>query len=311
METRTEPLISVVIPAYNAAHLIEDALQSVFAQTYQPREIIVVDDGSCDDTVAVVRRHVEFVKLVRQRNAGAASARNTGIEHATGDWIAFLDADDTWVPTKLERQAAFIASHPEVILVYSGFLMDDGKGLIREIPPFPPAKLWPALRYRSPILPSSVVVQKSALLRVGGFDAMLPQAEDWDLTFRLFRAHPAGSFGATTEALCCYRRWGGNQTNNQLVLLRAIEQVIETVTSDLHGPRKWLWRRQILGRAYSETAIELRERAQPGFLPLMMYSLLMWPFGGNVAPGIRRYKTLLHMLLFGSNALKASEALKP
>ena len=100
--------ISVVIPAYNAAAWIRRAVNSVLSQTRPADEIIVVDDGSTDGTGDIVRMYDGRVRLLQQANAGAAAARNTGILAATGDWIAFLDADDEWLPQKLQRQTEYL-----------------------------------------------------------------------------------------------------------------------------------------------------------------------------------------------------------
>ena len=96
--------VSVVIPTYNRSALITRALDSVLAQTVKPHEILVVDDGSTDDTASLVRKHYPAVQLIRQKNTGVSAARNAGITAATGEWVALLDSDDAWLPRKLERQ---------------------------------------------------------------------------------------------------------------------------------------------------------------------------------------------------------------
>ena len=106
--------ISVVIPAYNAEQHIGRAIDSVLAQTRPADEIIVIDDGSTDATAEVIRSFGDRVTLIQQKNAGVSVARNTGIEAATGDWIAFLDADDEWLPEKLKRQAEHLSRNPDL-----------------------------------------------------------------------------------------------------------------------------------------------------------------------------------------------------
>lgn len=105
--------ISVVIPTYNRRDLLKRALLSMLAQTLLPTEIIVIDDGSTDDTAAMIRTEFPAVHYYHQENQGVGSARNTGIQHAIGDWIAFLDSDDEWLPEKLARQQAALAAHPD------------------------------------------------------------------------------------------------------------------------------------------------------------------------------------------------------
>ena len=114
----TAPRISVVIPAYNAAPYIAAAIDSVVGQTYKDLEIIVVDDGSVDNTAAVLQTYGNKVRYVRQENQGVSSARNHGIRVAQGELIAFLDADDVWFPEKLELQTQFLSAHEEAALVF-------------------------------------------------------------------------------------------------------------------------------------------------------------------------------------------------
>src|SRR6266852_6361254 len=118
---RSGPLVSVIIPAYNAERFIDETLESVFKQTHDHLELILVDDGSTDGTGAQVRAYGDRVRFIRQVNAGAGAARNRGLEVATGDYIAFLDADDLWRPEKLEVQLEIAARNPE-----SGLIACDG-----------------------------------------------------------------------------------------------------------------------------------------------------------------------------------------
>lgn len=114
--------ISVIVPTFNAGAYIGDALASIRAQTRQPDEIIVVDDGSTDDTAAVVTRLADArLKYRRQENEGVCTARNVGLREATGDYIAFLDADDRWLPTMLEEQGALLDARPDVVLSFTNF----------------------------------------------------------------------------------------------------------------------------------------------------------------------------------------------
>lgn len=118
--------VSVIIPSYNCAAFIKEALNSVINQSILPHEIIVVDDGSTDDTEESVRSiETSLVRYVRQANAGVSAARNLGLEIATGDFITFLDADDRWLPTMLERQLATLLVNPDVVLSFTNFVRFD------------------------------------------------------------------------------------------------------------------------------------------------------------------------------------------
>ena len=116
-ELKSEPRVTVVIPTYNRAKVILRALETAFAQTYRNLEIIVVDDGSTDDTTAVLAPYWERIHYIHQSNQGASAARNRGIQEATGEFIAFLDSDDEWLPAKLERQIELLEARPDLSFV--------------------------------------------------------------------------------------------------------------------------------------------------------------------------------------------------
>jgi glycosyltransferase involved in cell wall biosynthesis len=126
------PLISVVIPAYNAGPFIAETLESVLSQTYSHREIIVVDDGSTDDTEQVVQPYLGRTRFIRQKNTGEGGARNAGLRAATGDYIAFLDADDLWLPEKLEVQLQVAGRHPESSLIVCDGIGFDGDRVVTD-----------------------------------------------------------------------------------------------------------------------------------------------------------------------------------
>jgi glycosyltransferase involved in cell wall biosynthesis len=191
------PRVTVVVPAFNAAGFIEAALQSVRSQRYQDFEVIVVDDKSADDTVARVERIAGIdsrVSLMRHdTNSGRpAVARNTGIAAARGEFIAFLDADDVWLPWKLQDQVTILSRHGDLVLVYSMF---QSIGRLRRsdiaygVKPLPfRAAVSRADLERENVIPcSSVVVRKDAVDAAGGFDVdpQLAAVEDYDLWLRL------------------------------------------------------------------------------------------------------------------------------
>ncbi len=155
--------ISVVIPAYNAARFLPRCLGSVFAQTLKPLEVIVVDDGSTDDTTTIAASL--GATILRRCNGGVSAARNTGIGGATGEWIALLDADDLWAPTKLERQASLIRD--DTVLIYTGVRSFDSQGDRGEQPALDPLSARKILRHCNPITTSSVLVRREVLRREG------------------------------------------------------------------------------------------------------------------------------------------------
>lgn len=171
-----EPGISVVIPAYRAIDTIDVAIRSVLAQTVPPAEIIVVDDGSPDATAEHVARHYPSVRLVRQANAGCGMARNAGARVASGDWLAFLDADDAWLPGKLERQI------PETRAADIAVVACRCAG--QREPPFLPSPGFDDLWERNQLVVSSSLVRRAAFEEAGGFWSRRA-CEDYHLWLRL------------------------------------------------------------------------------------------------------------------------------
>jgi glycosyltransferase involved in cell wall biosynthesis len=193
------PRISAVIALYNGAAFIEAALRSVFAQTLPPSEIIVVDDGSTDDGAAIVERLAaeHSIRLLRKENGGQSSARNFGVAHATGAYIALLDQDDLWYPRHLERLAApFLAQDGRTLgWVYSDLdeINVSGHVVVRALlattdTPHPKRDLPSCLRQDMFVVPSASLIARSAFDAVGGFDERLSGYEDDDLFLRLFQA---------------------------------------------------------------------------------------------------------------------------
>jgi glycosyltransferase involved in cell wall biosynthesis len=186
------PRVSVIVPAFNAARTIRDAVASVFAQTYRDFEVIVVDDGSTDGTCAALEAWRDRVSYVAQPNGGPGRARNTGIGRARGEFVAFLDADDLWLPHKLERQIEYFDAFPDAGLVHTAVClgMADAGALARAtaaVAHTPPRRIYCELfETRTEIHTLSVMVRRAVLDEVGGFDERREiHVEDWDLWLRI------------------------------------------------------------------------------------------------------------------------------
>ncbi|MGH6875841.1 MAG: glycosyltransferase family 2 protein, partial [Rhizomicrobium sp.] len=184
--------VSVVIPAYNAEDTLTRALESVLVQTWPAREIIVVDDASADGTPKIAQsyenRGVTLLKCSKQR--GAAGARNAGIASATCAWVAFLDADDEWLPSKLEEQVKTIEADPEIAFVFSASheVCSDGHILgdtFHGAEPKCANAAWKALLARNFVATPTVVASRALLLQAGGFDETLKIGEDQDMWIKL------------------------------------------------------------------------------------------------------------------------------
>lgn len=286
--------ISVVIPAYNAEKYLKEALDSVLAQALPAHEIIVVDDGSTDSTADICKGYSNQILYIKQDNMGLSGARNTGITAATGEWIALLDADDIMLPNRLEVQAGIAAHHADLIVVYSAFtyLYPDGKQSFAQA--FPAKDLWPALRYRTPILPSTTMIRRSALLEVGLFRNRI--VEDWDLWFRLIKRYTSRAFQEATESLVLYRKLDTSLSANYLKLAKGTFHILdELLLSDLTGIRKYLWKRKIQARFYYHAAVSMRAAGNPRYWEYAIESSLKWPLPGKIVQNVR-YKIFAHML---------------
>lgn len=193
MDPSTENIrVSVIIPAYNRAWCLPEAIDAVLAQTYRDYELIVVDDGSTDGTASILKTYGDKISRRRQTNRGVSAARNLGVQKARGELIAFLDSDDLWKPEKLARQVAFFDRHPDAMICQTEEIW------IRR-----GVRVNPKQRHRKPsgwifepslalclVSPSAVMMRRELLEKTGGFDETLPACEDYDLWLRVSLRHP-------------------------------------------------------------------------------------------------------------------------
>jgi len=295
------PLVSVVIPAYNCGRFIGDALDSVVDQNYPALEVLVVDDGSTDETCDVVARYGSTVTLIKQRNAGAAVARNEGMQRARGKYVALLDADDLWLPGKLRLQVDYLERHPDVAMSCTRWhlLHPDAAGrypVERTVAPETApvdAKcagwVYCALLLDCEVWTSTVVMRRELRERIGGFDSELRRGQDYDYWLRASRVTRIDRLDAP---LALYRMQVAHDrkfpdTNWELaVIRRAIERWGATGPDGRALPeaelRARLWAlnykfgyTQYLGGRYAMAraafAAALRER--PMHLKTMLYAL--------------------------------------
>jgi glycosyltransferase involved in cell wall biosynthesis len=240
LRDQSNPEVSVILPTYNRAHLVGRAILSVLNQTYRDFELIVVDDASIDDTRRVTEsfddERIEYIR--HGDNRGAAAARNTGIEASRGEYIAFQDSDDEWLPEKLERQMrAFKGAPPKIGVVYSSFWQ------VRERD----RRLWPPrLRKLANVIPSktrrlegdvhhallrgnfvttqAAVVRRTCLERAGLFDERLPRFQDWELWLRISRHY---HFKYIDEPLVLVYYTPDSISASRSNVVRAFELVLE------------------------------------------------------------------------------------
>jgi glycosyltransferase involved in cell wall biosynthesis len=242
------PLVTAVIPAYNAERFVADAVESVLAQTYPSVECIVVDDGSTDGTSRTLSRFGTAIQLIATPNGGVSRARNVGIRSARGEFVAFLDADDTWVADKLTEQMAIFSDRPELGMVYSGIaLADETMHPVGRLEPAPPQ-----LALRNTLLmelPSATGIGSTGVLPIGvlrdlgGFDERLSTAADCDLTCRVACRHPVDRH---PEPLALYRLHGPTMSSDPAVLAHDMLLIFEKL---------------FVGRQLPDDVVRLRRRA--------------------------------------------------
>jgi glycosyltransferase involved in cell wall biosynthesis len=209
------PRVSVVVPAYNAATTISQALDSVFRQSFRDFEVVIVDDGSTDRTREVVAEYGDRIRVLTKANEGKpAATRNLGVHAARGELVAFLDADDWWREDKLERQVAVFDGRPDVGLVYTADATVDANGKTLSVNPCPPearGRIYELLTVRNVMVGSSVMARREAIVRAGGFDEGLTSIENWDLWIRIARDW---AIDYIDEPLTLYRVHAGNRSSN-------------------------------------------------------------------------------------------------
>lgn len=233
--TPAPPALSVVIAAYNRAGSIGAAIRSVLDQSWQDFELIVVDDGSTDATVAAVEAIADpRLRLVRMtENGGVSAARNRGIAEARANWVAFQDSDDEWLPRKLEKQMALLgASGPDPVAVYCGMvtLVEGAPGRRSGVVYIPDpghetvdGDLSTALLRTSLISTQTLIARRDALRTIGGFDADLAALVDWDCVLRLA---PLGPFRFVDEPLVIQRFSENSITRNRARRVAARERIV-------------------------------------------------------------------------------------
>jgi glycosyltransferase involved in cell wall biosynthesis len=240
-----EPTFTVVMPAYNAARTVGSAIRSVLSQTRRDFELIVVDDGSADDTAARVRslQADERVRLVRQPNGGPGSARNAGIARARARYVSFLDSDDLWLPSYLEVMGNCLEREPDVAFAYTdAWVLDDRTRRIRRTtamsrarPPMPPPddpEEFLALLLERNFIANSVTIRRAVLEEVGGYDPALQAAQDWELWLRIVaRGHRAVR---APGLLFIWRDRADSVSSDPLSLARYRRQVYRLVAAE-HG----------------------------------------------------------------------------
>ncbi|MDA7429628.1 glycosyltransferase family A protein [Primorskyibacter aestuariivivens] len=287
--------ISAIVTTYNSAAFVARALDSIRAQTVPVDQIIVVDDGSSDDTVRIVRG-IEGVEIIQQANAGPGAARNAGLRAATGSLIAFLDADDQWCADKTALQRDYLARHPGTVAVSGGKLWRNDAGSTTRSYPYS-ARQRSDLRRNLPVTncvgnPSMTMIRKSALEAVGGFDAGILWGQDWDLWIRLLEV---GDIGFVATDVIEYSWHGSNHSHRNPVLRQQSFRRVSMAGTQRLAP---VWRRpglwlsaqgEYLFRRADIARVAGQRAVGSGFA---FAALLVWPFRDGAA----KLKLLIRIL---------------
>jgi glycosyltransferase involved in cell wall biosynthesis len=285
--------ISVIIPAYNRRREILRAIASVFSQTMPPDEILIVDDGSSDGTPDVVAElHDSRIKILQHaNNRGASAARNTGIEAARGDWIAFLDSDDEWDHRKLAEQYDALLNSPcpeQNLASVTGYIIQDYRtGEIRRLLPTPRDATLDALVWGCPLgLGSTLLARREAFSAVGLLDPELPRLEDWEWLMRYLPAH---SLHVVQEPLAIVHKAGDPSFAR-----------VTAATTRIREKHRAMWYRRswIDGRKFDSTllveeaAAAYYARNLAGAASLSLRALATYPLRGNGFVGMLTHRTV-------------------
>jgi glycosyltransferase involved in cell wall biosynthesis len=221
-------LVSVIIPNYNQAQYVSSSITSVLKQTYPNYEIIVVDDGSTDNSRKVLSKFDRKIRYIWQENKGLAGARNTGIQAAKGKYVGLLDADDEWLPTYLEEMVSFADQNPEAGVFYcQAQAMDsDGKDLPQIFggPVLPPEQIYQTILRANFIIPTTILMRRQVITQAGLFDQSLRSCEDWDLWLRLLPTH---EIIGKKDVLVKYRIHGTSLSTDPTGMQKATKLVVE------------------------------------------------------------------------------------
>jgi len=279
--------ISVIIPTYNRQATLERAIVSVLEQTYLNRELIVIDDGSTDDTQRIIDKYQNKIRYFSKLHGGVSAARNLGLEKSEGAWVAFLDSDDYWLPTKLERQMQFLQEHPEILV-----LQTEEKWIRRGVVVNPMLKhrkyggwIFPYCLPLCIVSPSATIIHQRVINAVGVFDESLPVCEDYDLWLRVALKYQIGLLneklivktGGHSDQLS-RKYWGMDRYR-----VRALEKILAEEMSDAY-------RQLVLNEIVRKLSILSQGRAKHPDLPniyadkLQEYQRILDKFHAHSAP---------------------------
>jgi glycosyltransferase involved in cell wall biosynthesis len=292
---REQPLVSIVMAAYNSAPFLPEAIRSVTGQSYPHWELHIINDGSKDNTAEVVRPFLTDPRIIyhEQENKGQASAKNCGLRAARGDFIGFLDADDTWSLDKLEKQLPVFTAHPEAGLVHTNVMLvtESGQPLGSPQRSYPQGWISADLLIDNRVNGMASILRRECLDEVGIFDESLSMGIDYDLWLRISARY---QILFLDEITYFYRQWAGQMSHRYEERMDNAIRIMDKFLREHPGvvPDKLVrtaWAHTYVGRGYSRFAIDRRWSAalsdylralsyQPGYLPAWkaIVKLLLW-----------------------------------
>ncbi len=255
------PTVSVILPIYNGERYVQEALDSVFAQTFCDYDVVCVDDGSTDRSLQLLGPYRSRLIVITQANAGQSAARNQGVHASTGRYLAFLDQDDRWYPHKLAQQVDCLEARKDVGMVYCNSDRMDSTGHITQVgttkaeQPRAQKSLLGRLIGEGLVLPSSMLVRREIFERVGGFDPQLRGFEDFDLCARLTQQ---GGIAFLEESGMCYRTHeNGFNRAGGLVIVRSRERFLLRMRELYAGDiKKQALIHEMLAECYSDWGLD-------------------------------------------------------
>ncbi|MEM8862836.1 MAG: glycosyltransferase [Chloroflexota bacterium] len=297
-ENIVKGMVSVIIPNYNHARYLPFAIDSILEQTYQNFEIIVIDDGSKDNSREVGASYGDKINYIYKENAGLSAARNTGLRHAHGEFIGLLDADDMYEPHFMQTLVEFLTENQQYDGVYCGyqFVDDDGFPLPQiENRVIPSEMLYEAMWGGNFWVPESVLMRRGCYITAGPYDESLRACEDWDVWLRILAAHP---IAGVPDVLIRHRVLPGSMSSDPIRMLTNRMQVTENQFGTLDDPKsfaaekiQWIYSQNYFGSAIEyiqfgnlERAYELIEKAVRLYPELLMQEGTFFELGVGDQP---------------------------
>jgi len=283
-DKNNSPLVSIVIPSYNSANFIPGSVSSVLNQTYSNIEILIIDDGSTDETEKTVQQLTGPIRYIKQVNSGPSAARNRGLTESKGKYIAFLDVDDAWEPVKLEEQVAFFESDGDLSIIATGCMRCNADLQPVEIVSLETSTKekgtipFRLLLEKNQLITSSIMIKKKTLDVCGLFDETIQFGEDWDLWIRIAQQ---GKIGYIQQPLCKYRVHGAGLTGklddkNMSDWLEVIEK--NRKRTDNWYDRTITYRKSLSWYFYNYAYLErVRDQISEGKKKAIK-AVILWPF---------------------------------